>query len=816
MQLPEMKSRFGRLMCWPKSGCKDVNHTSVVEELPLRAELLNVEQMERHARAIAGVHRLSTGFAPDRLLPRLAENERVLVDTYDLIAAAAAKNRRIAPAAEWLLDNFYLIEEQIRSTRRLLPRSYSGELPRLANHLQADYPRVYDIALELITHTDGRMDAARLTGFLTAYQSVVPLKLGELWALPLMLRLALIENLRRVAVRISQGRCDRDQASDWAEQMIRTVEQKPTDLVLVLADMARENPPLSGAFLAELTRHLQGQNPNFSFASSWLEQRLADQGQTTEQLILADGQAQAADHVSVGNSITSLRFLAVNDWRTFVADQSLVEQTLSRDPAGVYSGMDFATRDRYRHAVEAISRRSTCSEYDVAQRAVQLAQAEASVQSHQRTNHVGYFLVDQGRPALERLVHMRLNAGVVIEKFRRRFPFFIYAVSMVSLTAAIIAIVGLSSKGERPGPLLLWLLAIPVLMSAGQMAIGLVHWVMTAILSPQPLPRMEFHNGIPPEHRTMVVVPTMLSNAAAIERLLEGLEIRYLANRESCLHFALLTDLEDAPQETLPGDAVLVQQISDGIAELAHKYKHDRDDIFYLMHRSRRWNAQEHTWMGYERKRGKLADLNATLRGARGRFSNIVGESDILQQVRYVITLDTDTQLPRDSACEMVAAMAHPLNRPVLNAAGNRVIHGYTILQPRVGVSLPSAYRSWFVRLFGGDPGVDPYTRVVSDVYQDLFAEGSFVGKGIYDVDTFDKRCSDFPENRILSHDLLESCYCRSALLTDVILYEDYPSSYTADVGRRHRWMRGDWQIAAWLMPRVRNFESGRVGNPIS
>ena len=816
MQLPEITNRIGRMMRWRKSACKGDGAATVVEELPLRAELLNVEQLERHARTIAGTHRLATGPADDRLLPRLAENERVLVDTYDLIAAAAARERRIAPAAEWLLDNFYLIEEQIRSTRRLLPRSYSSELPRLAAGSGADFPRVYDIALELIAHADGRMDAANLTGFLTAYQSVVPLKLGELWALPLMLRLALIENLRRVAVRISQGRCDRDQASDWAERMIRTVEQKPTDLVLVLADMARENPPMSGAFLAELTRHMHGQNPNFSFASSWLEQRLADQGQTTEQLILAEGKAQAADQVSVGNSITSLRFLAVNDWRNFVAEQSLVEQTLSRDPAGVYAGMDFATRDRYRHAVEAIARRSRCTEYDVAQRAVQLSQAEATVQANQRTNHVGYFLVDHGRPALERLVHMHITAGVLVEKFRRSFPLFIYAVSMLLLTAVIISMLWSRSAGQRPGALLLWLLVIPVVMSAVQLAIGILHWLMTAVMSPQALPRMDFRTGIPPEQRTLVVIPTMLSNPASIERLLEGLEIRYLANRETNLHFALLTDLEDASEEILSGDTDLVQQACDGITALAGKYEHERADIFFLLHRSRRWNAQEKTWMGYERKRGKLADLNATLRGASGRFANVVGDSAKLLQVRFVITLDTDTQLPRDSAREMIAAMAHPLNRPVLDAAGQRVIQGYTILQPRVGVSLPSAYRSWFVRLLGGDPGVDPYTRVVSDVYQDLFAEGSFVGKGIYDVDTFDHRCGDFPENTILSHDLLESCYCRSALLTDVILYEDYPSSYTADVGRRHRWMRGDWQIAAWLLPRVRSLSSGRVGNPIS
>ena len=414
MQWPQWKDRIGRVIGRRTNPCTGVSQQKAAEELPLRAELLNVDQLERHAQAIAGAHRLATGHADDKLLPRLAENERVLVDTYDLIAAAAARNRRIAPAAEWLLDNFYLIEEQIRSTRRLLPRSYSGELPRLATGGGADYPRVYSIALELIAHTDGRMDAVSLTGFLTAYQSVVPLKLGELWALPLMLRLALIENLRRVAVRIAQGRCDRDQASQWAEKMIRTVEQKPTDLVLVLADMARENPPLSGAFLAELTRHLQGQHPSFSFASSWLEQRLADQGQTTEHLILAEGQIQAADQVSVGNSITSLRFLAVNDWRQFVADQSLVEQTLSRDPAGVYSSMDFATRDRYRHAVEAIARRSPCTEYDVAMRAVQLAQAEVSVQSSQRTTHVGYFLVDHGLHTLESMLHIQLTFVVLI------------------------------------------------------------------------------------------------------------------------------------------------------------------------------------------------------------------------------------------------------------------------------------------------------------------------------------------------------------------------------------------------------------------
>ena len=327
---------------------------------------------------------------------------------------------------------------------------------------------------------------------------------------------------------------------------------------------------------------------------------------------------------------------------------------------------------------------------------------------------------------------------------------------------------------------------------------------------------MDFEHGIPPEHRTLVAVPTMLTSAAGIEHLLEGLEVRYLANRDPCLHFALVTDFVDAAAETLPGDAELVRLAREGIERLNEKYADVRGDIFYLFHRARRWNAQEGVWMGYERKRGKLADLNATLRGAEGRFAEVVGQTAILQGVRYVITLDTDTQLPRDAARLMVGTLAHRLNRPVFDAQCGRVVDGYTILQPRVGVSLPSAQRSRFVQLYADDPGVDPYTRVVSDVYQDLFGEGSFIGKGIYDVDSFEQCCGDFPDNAILSHDLIEGAYCRSGLLSDVTLYEEHPSRYAADIARRHRWMRGDWQIAAWLLPWVRGRSGQRVRNPIS
>ena len=370
--------------------------------------------------------------------------------------------------------------------------------------------------------------------------------------------------------------------------------------------------------------------------------------------------------------------------------------------------------------------------------------------------------------------------------------------------------------GSRIGTLAL--IGILSLLCASQLAVALVNWLATLLATPHLLPRMDFSGGIPPESRTLVVIPTMLTSAQNIEDLVEALEVRFLANRDENLHFGLLTDFRDAHEETLPEDEPLLRLARQRIEELNEKYRGAKGDTFFLFHRPRRWNPQERIWMGYERKRGKLADLNSLLRGgSRDRFSLVVGETAVLSNVKYVITLDTDTQLPRDSAWQFVGAMAHPLNRARYDEDKQRVCEGYGILQPRVAVSLPGTNRSRYARLCGSEPGIDPYTRAVSDVYQDLFGEGSFIGKGIYDVDAFERALKGrFPENRILSHDLLEGCYARAGLLSDVQLYEEYPSRYSADVSRRHRWIRGDWQIARWLLPRVPGPDGRRQKNPLS
>jgi cyclic beta-1,2-glucan synthetase len=821
-----------------------------MEEAPLRAELFSADQMALHGTSLAASHELMSSSAPDRLLPRLAANEKVLVEVYALLTRSAELQRRMTPAAEWLLDNFYFIEEEIRTAKRHLPPGYSRELPRLCSGPSAGLPRVYDLALQTVAHGDARVGRGTLSRFVAAYQTVKPLQLGELWAVPIMLRLALIENLRRVAVRIGAGRNDRNLANVWADQMLEVAEKNPKNLILVIADMARSEPPMSSAFVAELARRLQGRSAALALPLTWIEQRLVELDQTIEQMVQSEGQTQARAQVSVSNSIGSLRMLGAMDWREFVETLSLVEQALRHDPADVYARMDFTTRDHYRHVVETLARASPLSEAEVAQAAVALA-AEAVAQGAAKAvapAHLGHYLIGGGMAQLLRRAQVHLSPWQRAHQLGGSQWLMLYSRSILTLTLLLSAgVVVWASKGlALPFTAVLpgwWLLpaAAALLLAASQLAVALVNWAAGLLVAPRMLPRMDYSFGIAPASRTLVVVPTLLGSEQGVEDLVEQLEVRFLANRDAQLYFGLLTDFNDAAQETFSNDDALLRLATEKIEALNRKHgtpvhgAHD-GDRFFLFHRARLWNPRERVWMGRERKRGKLADLNALLRGhaAAGsgeRFSVIVGDTVPLRGVRYVITLDTDTLLPRDAAWQFVATMAHPLNRPRLGGAPGapRVVEGYGILQPRVGVSLPGANRSRYARLVGGEPGIDPYTRTVSDVYQDLFGEGSYIGKGIYDVDVFEQVLGDrLVDNRILSHDLLEGCYARSGLISDVQLVEEPPSRYDADVKRRHRWIRGDWQIIGWLMPWLKvpmtevasdgktHTRIVRIGNPLS
>ena len=793
------------------------------DEEPLRSGLYSSEQLNSHGKTIAALHRLQTGPTSDQLLKRLADNENTLLEVRNLLVGNIKTGKPISPGAEWLIDNFYLIEEQVVLARKHLPKGYSEALPALAGGHLIGMPRVYDIVLEIISHSDGRVDANNLGSFVAAYQTTADLTLGELWAIPIMLRLAVIENLRRVCARIALDMIDRNLADYWADKMIDTVKEEAARLILTIADMVRSKPPLSSPFVAGLTRNLQGKGPALALALNWLEQQLSGMGTSSNDLVRQENQKQAADQVSVRNSIGTLRFIETTDWREFVEKQSCVEQLLLGDPAGTYPRMDFTTRDRYRHVVESISKNCGLAEKQVAQAALTLAgRSENGDTSAKKMSHVGFFLIDKGMRELVHAIgirHFRRGRARRLVRSAQKVPFFFYFASILLLTWLIAT--GLFympySQGIR-SRLLLAVVALLAVSASAQLAVSLVNWLSTLLVKPKLLPRMDFSKGIPPEYRTLVIVPTLLSGKAYIETLMEGLEIRFLANKGDNLHFGLLTDFMDADVETLKEDQELTERMIRGIEALNEKYKRNDIDIFFLFHRARVWNAREKKWMGYERKRGKLAALNALLRG-RGEkeFSVLIGDYRVLYDVKYVITLDSDTLLPRDCAWKLIAAMAHPLNHPEYNSRKRRVTQGYGILQPRVDTSIPLKTTSLYLHMQGSVSGIDPYTRVTSDVYQDLFEEGSFIGKGIYDVDTFDLAFRDFfQENRILSHDLLEGCYVRSGLLSDVFLYEETPSQYESDLQRHHRWIRGDWQIAAWLLPYVKTGKGTLTRNRLS
>lgn len=775
-----------------------------------RSELFSTAQMERYGQKLARTHKLSPDKPPYYLLKRLGDNEAVI--TQNCYALNFGKKTSIMPAGEWLLDNYYLIEEQIRTVRQHLPKSFGKGLPSLMSPLNC--PRIYNIASEAIAHGDGRWDTASLTSYLTAYQQVTPLTLGEVWALPGMLRLALIENLRRVSMEVVKAQQDRNLADTWITRIFECAESAPGDLIMVVADMARSRPPLTSAFVAELVRRLQGHGNALSLPLTWVDQCLREQGVTTDILIHTFNQQLAASQLSVSNSIAGLRLLSETDWADFAETISVVEQALRNDPAGIYPRMHFNTRDHYRHVVEILARDSGLSEPEVADRVLALSGSKTpDTQEH----HVGYYLAGEGREELE--IHLLADTSRLIRLRHslNRITLLSWPGSLALLTTAAAAAI-LHETALQGADWLLIAIALPLIIALTQLMSDLLSDATTRFRLPRPLPGMDFSAGIPADSATMIVIPCMLTSHKSFSQLLTSLEVCWLGNQSENLRFALLTDFADSVTEPSPENHALLRQAIADTQALNRRYPSGRPR-FYLLHRQPEWNPVEGMWMGYERKRGKLALLNNWLRHPGGQFVSVADMPAHLLpgHIKYVITLDSDTVLPRDTAHKLVAAMAHPLNTPEYDPIRQRVVKGFGILQPGLAEEIPRNGQGRYAALRSSVPGNNPYSMMSSDIYQDLFGEGSFVGKGIYDVDIFMQATANAcPENLVLSHDLLEGCYARSGLLSEVLLYEQYPNNYLSDVARRSRWIRGDWQLLNWLRPRVRKADGSRVRNPLS
>ncbi len=744
-------------------------YQETTQELPrITDDAVGPDKVRAQAYETAGLGEATPGpGAQPWLLAGLKAQETFLQATVVFFQSISGQ-QTLSRAAEWMLDNFYLAQQSLRQIREDMPQGFYRQLPKLAAGPLAGYPRIYDVAQELVAGSGAQLDMEQVQRYVGLYQDIRPLTTGELWALPVMLRLSILAALAQAA----------GQITNLVQQGV------PPSL------------PLSG--------HLTG------------------------------------DEI-VANCFTSLRAIGTHDWPHFFESVSRVEQILRDDPAAVYAGMDRATRDHYRHVVEELALATGQSELEVARKANALAQAawadlpaafapvegggKADVEAWPGLDmppaaHVGYYLLDDGRAALERRLRYRPSAGGRLARLARGHPAVGYLGPIGFLTLLMLVAAGAYAAargGSTPQVLLAGLL---VLLPALAATVALVDWVVTLVVPPRTLPKLNLSGeqgayGIPDSCRTLVVVPAMLSRAQEVASLLQQIEQHYLRNPDHNLYFALLTDFGDASQQNLPSDTTLLEQARLGIEALNARYA----DVgaapggpFCMFHRERRWNAQEGRWIGWERKRGKLHELNRWLRGATDTsiiFS--IGQADQLRLVRYVITLDADSILGRDGARRLIGTLAHPLNRAQADPRTGRVVHGYGLLQPRTEITPASANYSRFSRIFAGDIGLDLYTHAVSNVYQDLFGSGIYIGKGIYDLDAFESSLAGrVPENALLSHDLFEGIHARAGLVTDTVLYEDYPPSYLAYVHRQRRWTRGDWQLLPWLLPRARGFGAGR------
>ena len=799
-------------MNWPLSGFlpKISSVPSWAGDEVIREELFSVERLEQHAESLAAAQSVSSQPETGRpLTKRVRDNDEALLAAYRVIAAAIKDKRSITPAAEWLIDNFHIAEDQIREIRTDLPPSYYRQLPKLTEGPFEGYPRIFEVAWAFVAHTDSRFEAEMLRRFVVAYQRVQRLTIGELWAIAITIRVVLVENLRRLADLIVGSQTARDAADELAERLLGPGIRTPES-----ADMAlrpHKNAPLSRSFAVQLVQRLRDEDPATTPALLWLDQRLSLQGTYADEIVREEHRRQGAANVTIRNIVTSMRLISEFDWTEFFESVSLVDEELRA--GSDFAAMDFPTRDRYRRAIEGLARGSAHSEIAVARAAVLIAkrtwadQQAGTAGPDSRSRDPGYSLIGQGRRAFERKLGFRAPLKDWLVRTNAEVGISGYLLA-VGFAAGLILALTLLAVG--PAATAGWVfvpLAFLGLLISIDAAITLVNRAVTDLVGPAVLPGLELREGVANELRTLVVVPTLLTTNAAIEQLIERLEIHYLASTDGDIRFALLSDWTDSATENEVGDEKLLGTAIEGIARLNIKYGPASDGArFFLLHRRRVWNQGQGKWIGWERKRGKLHELNRLLRGATDTtFLGVGGPLPLVPTgIRYVITLDTDTRLPIGAAKRLIGKMAHPLNRPKLDLVSRRVVEGYGVLQPRVTPSLPTARDgSIYQRVFSSPTGIDPYAAAVSDVYQDLFEEGSYSGKGIYEVDAFEAALAGrIPESSVLSHDLLEGIFARAGLVSDVEVFEEFPSRYDVAASRQHRWARGDWQLLPWIIGR--------------
>ncbi|MCX7711489.1 MAG: DUF3131 domain-containing protein, partial [Clostridia bacterium] len=795
---------------------------------------LTCEELEMHARKIAIEHSLDKrkgGTVP--LFQSMNDNYNYIRSLYISLNEDVEGKKSVPPAAEWLLDNFYIIEEQVKGIRRDMTKTEYSRLPVLKCGNLQGVARIYAVAAELAVHTDGQINENTIVNYLNAYQLQSTLYDREIWALPTMIRLALIEDIRNLCIKIRETRHQWGLADEITENWLNDEGADAGKIIKSIESKFKAMEEIHPSFIEHLAYRLRRARRGYTQILRYIDEHLARYGVSLEDINQKEHNSQSVSTVSMGNCINSLRFLATLNWVDIFETTSSTEQILRRDPDGTYPRMDFTSRSDYRRRVEELAAAYNVSELHVAREAVRYAEDASKIadntdeskrdndeSSYRRDCHVGYYLIGGGRETLEKGLGQRVKGFSKGSGLETRHSSLLYLGAIILITlilSALAANYAFNAAGRYAAAYAI-LAALAVLLPASEIAVNVVNWVVCNVKKPALFPKLELKEGIPEDLRTMIVIPALLPDEKRVKELLENLETHYLANKEDNLYFALLGDFKDSMDASLPEDKKIVDAGLAGIKELNARYPGKDHDRFYYFHRERKLNASHKKWMGWERKRGALLEFNDLLLGSRNTsFKYFSAFLPPAAEIKYVITLDADTVLPIAMARKMIGTIAHPLHRAVIDKKKGIVAEGYGLIQPRISFDVESANKSLFSRIFTGQEGLDPYASAVSDIYQDLFCEGIFTGKGIYDLKVFQNVLKNaIPENSVLSHDLLEGSYIRVGLATDLELVDSYPSRYNSYAARLHRWVRGDWQLLPWLRSKVRDRKGNLVKNPLT
>lgn len=763
------------------------------EQIEIEDVLLTKEELKNHGRELGIRHNLGRKVDVKAfLILNLDKNFKEIEKIYLKLNSDANENKELPKASEWLLDNFYIIELQYKGIRRSLKQEKKMVLNVLAKGQLKKYPRIYILALELISHTEGAVTENDIINFISAYQREKTLSIKELSSINMLLSIALLEYTKNICEKIYITKKIWDKADAISLSSILDLE----------SDMAYKLN-MDTTFLQRIYLRLRRTGEDGKIAI--LDKKLNYLGTSIKNVIENEYNRQSITRLEIGNCITSLKNISNLDWESIFQSLCIVEVILKKDPLLVYENMDLETKNYYRFHVEKMARFLKTKETVVAKVALELAINSYDKGNRDKESHIGYYIIDKGRSkVLENLGKKDNRDGQYLKSEKP------YISSILVLTLAVVflliryAFVNSGSIGISI------LVGLTTLTPVFTIVIFIINSVFFKVQKPVILPKLELAYGIPDEYKTFVVIPTLLPNEARVRDMVKQMEVHYLSNKERNLFFALVGDFKDGDLEHTDSDERIVEIALASIKELNKKYSSD-EDIFYYFHRCRTYSQGEKKWMGWERKRGALVEFNSLILGDENTSFSIASRdvNHLIGKIKYVITLDADTKLPLETAKRLIGTISHPLNIAKIDGERGIVTEGYGIIQPRIVVDVESSNKSLFSKIYAGQGGMDSYTTAVSDIYQDLFGEGIFTGKGIYDLQVFQRCLKDaIPDNTVLSHDLLEGSYIRTGLATDIELIDGYPEKYTSYMMRLHRWVRGDWQLIKWL-------NLGK-GNPIS